>query len=115
MSPDSKPGTTKRERRLGSETKPRTVRRKAQKAQDAARAAAAAPSGAGRRLAKDDAARTLVVEQYASVNGTPRPQRLVVRSLGLRRLGARVSLPDSPSVRGMVRKVPHLVRIVTGS
>ena len=58
------------------------------------------------------AARTLVVEQYGSVNGTPWKQRLVVRALGLRRRGACVSLPDHPSVRGMIRKVPHLVRIV---
>ena len=61
---------------------------------------------------KGAAARTLLVEQYGSVNGTPWMQRLVVRSLGLRRRGARVSLPDHPSVRGMIRKVPHLVRIV---
>ena len=61
---------------------------------------------------KNDASRKLTVEQYASVNGTPRTQRLVVRALGLRRIRHRVNLPDNPAVRGMVKKIPHLVRIV---
>ena len=44
--------------------------------------------------------------------GTTRYQREVVKGLGLRRLGARVSRPDNPMIRGMVRRVSHLVRIV---
>lgn len=44
--------------------------------------------------------------------GTTRYQREVVRGLGLRRLGATASRPDNPMIRGMVRRVPHLVRIV---
>ena len=35
----------------------------------------------------------------------------VVRGLGLRRLGHAVELPDVPSIRGMIHKVRHLVRV----
>ena len=44
--------------------------------------------------------------------GTTRYQREVVKGLGLRRLGATASRPDNPMIRGMVRRVPHLVRII---
>ncbi len=39
-------------------------------------------------------------------------QRAVVRGLGLRRLHHVVERPDTPAVRGMVAKIPHLVQIV---
>jgi large subunit ribosomal protein L30 len=35
-----------------------------------------------------------------------------VRSLGLTKLNQIVERPDTPSMRGMVEKVPHLLRIV---
>jgi len=38
-------------------------------------------------------------------------QRETLRSLGLRRLGQSVEHPDTPSVRGMIAKVQHLVRV----
>lgn len=41
--------------------------------------------------------------------GRPEDQRLVVRSLGLRKLHQSSILPDNASVRGMVRRVSHLV------
>ncbi|MBI2935835.1 MAG: 50S ribosomal protein L30 [Chloroflexi bacterium] len=43
--------------------------------------------------------------------GSPEDQRATIRSLGLRRLSHTVEHPDSPSVRGMVEKVRHLVRV----
>jgi large subunit ribosomal protein L30 len=42
----------------------------------------------------------------------PEKQRAVVRGLGLRRLQQVVERPDTPAVRGMVKKIPHLVEIV---
>lgn len=39
-------------------------------------------------------------------------QKAVVRGLGLRRLQQVVEREDSPAVRGMVKKIPHLVEIV---
>ncbi len=44
--------------------------------------------------------------------GCPEKQRAVVRGLGLRRLGQVVERVDTPAVRGMVKKIPHLVKVV---
>ena len=41
--------------------------------------------------------------------GYDRKQRATLRGLGFRRLNQRVEVEDTPSVRGMVRKVRHLV------
>jgi large subunit ribosomal protein L30 len=49
-----------------------------------------------------------------SVIGTTRYQREVVRGLGLRRVNHTVERIDSPEIRGMIDKVSHLVRIVSG-
>ncbi|OGP81622.1 MAG: 50S ribosomal protein L30 [Deltaproteobacteria bacterium RBG_13_65_10] len=38
-------------------------------------------------------------------------QKITVRGLGLRRLHQTVDLQDTPAVRGMIRKVVHLVRV----
>ncbi len=38
-------------------------------------------------------------------------QKRTVRALGLRRLGQTVELGDSPSLRGMIKKVHHLVSV----
>ncbi len=43
--------------------------------------------------------------------GYPRRQRDTLRSLGLRRIGQSVLRPDDATVRGMLRKVDHLVRV----
>jgi large subunit ribosomal protein L30 len=47
-----------------------------------------------------------------SVIGCPEKQRATVRGLGLRRLHQVVEREDTPAVRGMVKKVPHLAEIV---
>ena len=46
-----------------------------------------------------------------STIGYDKRQAAVVRGLGLRRLGHCVELPATPSIRGMVHKVRHLVRV----
>ena len=56
--------------------------------------------------------KTIKVRQIRSAIGRPRPQREVLRSLGLRRIRHVVERQDSPAVRGMVAKIPHLVEIV---
>ncbi len=58
---------------------------------------------------------TIVVQLVRGLAGTTRYQREVVKGLGLRKLGATVSRPDNPMIRGMVRRIPHLVRIVEES
>ena len=43
---------------------------------------------------------------------TPEKHKVIVRSLGLRRMNQIVERPDTPAFRGMVAKVPHLLAIV---
>lgn len=43
---------------------------------------------------------------------TPEKHKVIVRSLGLRRMNQIVERPDNPGFRGMVAKIPHLLRIV---
>ena len=43
---------------------------------------------------------------------TPEKHKVIVRSLGLRKMNQVVERPDTPSFRGMVAKVPHLLAIV---
>jgi len=54
----------------------------------------------------------LKVKMIGSLIGCPEPQRATVRGLGLRRIHQVVERPDTPEIRGMVKKVPHLVAIV---
>jgi large subunit ribosomal protein L30 len=46
-----------------------------------------------------------------SLIGRPEKQRRTVRALGLGKLNSQVVHPDTPSIRGMVRQVEHLVRV----
>jgi large subunit ribosomal protein L30 len=55
---------------------------------------------------------TVRIKMIGSVIGCPEKQRATVRGLGLRRLNQVVERADTPAVRGMVKKVPHLVAIV---
>ncbi len=46
-----------------------------------------------------------------SAIGFPKDQRDTLRALGLKRLNASVTHEDVPSIRGMIRKVSHLVEV----
>ena len=54
---------------------------------------------------------TLRITLVRSTIGRPKDQALTVRSLGLRRLHHSVERPDDPTIRGMVAKISHLVRM----
>ena len=54
----------------------------------------------------------IVVKQVKSLIGRPEDQRKVIKDLGLGRIGKTKELTDTPSVRGMVAKVSHLVEVV---
>ena len=60
----------------------------------------------------DGKAGRLRIRMIGSVIGCPEKQRATVRGLGLRRLHQIVEREDTPAVRGMVKKIPHLVEIV---
>jgi large subunit ribosomal protein L30 len=57
------------------------------------------------------AQKQLVVKQVRSVIGTPWDQRLVVKGLGLHGIGTKVTVANTPSFRGMIKKVLHLVEV----
>ncbi|MBQ4069867.1 MAG: 50S ribosomal protein L30 [Alphaproteobacteria bacterium] len=54
----------------------------------------------------------IVVKQVKSTIARPEAQVKVVKALGLGRIGKTKEIEDTPSVRGMVAKVSHLVEIV---
>jgi large subunit ribosomal protein L30 len=53
----------------------------------------------------------LVVTQTGSTAGRPHPQHRILAGLGLRRPGQSVTVDNTPSFRGMIKKVLHLVRV----
>jgi large subunit ribosomal protein L30 len=53
----------------------------------------------------------LKVTQVHSQIGTKPKTRGTLRALGLRRPGDTNVLPDRPEIRGMLRRVPHLVTV----
>jgi large subunit ribosomal protein L30 len=55
-------------------------------------------------------AATLNVTLVKSMIGKPERQRKVLRGMGLTRLNKTVQLENTPSVRGMIQKVQHLVK-----
>ena len=55
---------------------------------------------------------TIKVKQIGSVAGCTEVQRANVRGLGLRRMQQVVEREDTPMVRGMIKKIPHLVAVV---
>ncbi len=57
------------------------------------------------------AKKTIKVVQIGSPVGRPKVQRAVLIGLGLNKMGRVSVLEDTPSIRGMVAKVAHLVRI----
>ncbi|HWG37615.1 MAG TPA: 50S ribosomal protein L30 [Terriglobales bacterium] len=58
------------------------------------------------------AAKTIRIQYYRSAIGRSWRQKLIVKGLGLTKLNQIVERPDNPGFRGMVTKVPHLLRIV---
>ena len=60
------------------------------------------------------AKKKIKIQYYRSAIGFNLNQKLVVKGLGFTKLNSTRELEDSPSIRGMVKKVPHLLRIVEG-
>jgi large subunit ribosomal protein L30 len=58
--------------------------------------------------------KTITVEQIGSPLRRPNDQRQTLVGLGLNKMHRRRTLEDTPSVRGMIAKVSHLVRVVDG-
>lgn len=52
------------------------------------------------------------IQWFRSAIAAPEKHKVIVRSLGLTKLNQIVERPDDDSIRGMVAKIPHLLRIV---
>lgn len=52
------------------------------------------------------------VQQIKSKIGAPIDQKRTLEALGLRKISQIIEVEDTPSIRGMIRKVHHLVKVV---
>ncbi|MEL0437707.1 50S ribosomal protein L30 [Phycobacter sp. K97] len=57
-------------------------------------------------------AKTIVVKQIGSPIRRPAKQRQTLIGLGLNKMHKTRELEDTPAVRGMINKIPHMVEIV---
>jgi len=56
--------------------------------------------------------KTVTVEQIGSPIRRQKDQRATLVGLGLNKMHKQTTLKDTPEVRGMIAKLPHLVRVV---
>jgi large subunit ribosomal protein L30 len=56
--------------------------------------------------------KTITVQQIGSPIRRDKSQRATLIGLGLNKMNKQRELVDTPEVRGMINKVPHLVRVV---
>lgn len=63
-------------------------------------------------MAENKKGKTVTVEQIGSPIRRPKEQRATLIGLGLNKMHRRSTLEDTPSVRGMIATVNHLVRVV---
>jgi len=57
----------------------------------------------------------IYVKQIGSPIRRPKDQRATLKGLGLNKMHKISELNDTPSVRGMINKIPHLVRVLDES
>lgn len=55
---------------------------------------------------------TIKIKQIKSRIGAPIDQKNTLLSLGLHRISQVIEVEDTPSIRGMIRKVRHLIKVV---
>jgi len=70
-----------------------------------------AAASKGKKEAKKVAVKQLKIKLVRSVIGRPQKQREVVKGLGLRKINSEVIREDRPEIRGMIRKIPHLIKV----
>ncbi len=65
-----------------------------------------------KKEAENEKAGQIRIQYYRSMIGYAKKQKEIVKSLGITKLNQTVTRADSPAIRGVVAKVPHLLRIV---
>jgi len=56
--------------------------------------------------------KTIKIKLIRSVICAPEKHKVIVRSLGLRKINQVIERPDDASFRGVVKKIPHLLALV---
>jgi large subunit ribosomal protein L30 len=72
----------------------------------------AAQKSAKKAAAKKSSASKIRIQYFRSSIGFSVTQKLTVKGLGFGKLNSTRELVDTPALRGMIAKVPHLVRIL---
>ncbi|MCS6884561.1 MAG: 50S ribosomal protein L30 [Acidobacteriota bacterium] len=52
------------------------------------------------------------IQWYRSTIGAPKKHKIMVREMGFKKLNQIIERPDNAATRGVVAKIPHLLRIV---
>jgi large subunit ribosomal protein L30 len=65
-----------------------------------------------KKKAEKQNAKVIKIHYYRSSIGYSHKQKQLVRSLGFTKLNQILERPDTPAIRGIVNKVPHLLRII---
>jgi len=73
---------------------------------------ATAKKPAAKKTAKTASAGKIRIQYFRSAIGFNVQQKLTIKGLGFGKLNSTRELIDTPALRGMIAKVPHLVRIV---
>jgi large subunit ribosomal protein L30 len=60
----------------------------------------------------ENSGNNIKIQYYRSSIGYSKKQKEIIKRLGMTKLNQTVERPDTPSMRGIVAKVPHLLRIV---
>ena len=64
------------------------------------------------KKSEQDSSGKIKIQYYRSMIGYSKKQKEIVKSLGITKLNQTVERLDTPSSRGVVAKIPHLLRIV---
>jgi len=67
---------------------------------------------ASKKKAAAETGATIKIQYIRSAIGSPDKHKMLIKSLGFKRLNQVVNRVDTPAIRGMVAQVPHLVKIL---
>lgn len=95
--------------KANAEISPETGKRGGTKKEPTAKTASRKKPGAERK-SKSTAQELTVILKRSGI-GRPKDQRATLTGLGFKRLNQKIVVSDTPEVRGMIRKVAHLVEV----
>lgn len=102
----------KKDKAEKAEAKPKVAKKPAAASKAEAKSAAAPAAKAAKPAAAPKSGKTVTVKQVGSPIGRQSYQRSTLIGLGLNKMHRTRTLEDTPSVRGMIESVKHLVKIV---